>query len=183
MKGVERVIAIQCEAMHCDFLGDPNTDCGNFPGRLWVGNPHATAPFYLFRLYRKFSTHPYQELFDPANMGNNVNGVSKSDNRVTHNLPWSVPGDFSASVHIDNRSTCYWAFGNLSTFSCGIDTCVFKKQDCVASLAGDDLRVNLFLVIPGLLVVNIYPEVFNFKHAVSPVRIFSPTRRPLFVAH
>ena len=63
LEGFERVIAIQGEAVHRDFVRDADTNCGNFHKLVSVIDPHSRSSVDPLALHSELGDDINKSLF------------------------------------------------------------------------------------------------------------------------
>ena len=94
------------------------------------------------------NAHRDQRLLKAANVFDDVQRLSEPDDRIAHQLPRAVPGDFAAAVHVDDGRAVGGPLVGLRAFPGGVHRRVLQQQQGVVA-TGDPSICELALQLPG----------------------------------
>jgi hypothetical protein len=80
--------------------------------------------------------------------------ISQSDNWISNELSWSVPGNFSASIYIENLCTISGALLTEGSLSGGIYRRVFQQDQGIWSSATSDFAMDAPLNRKRILILD-----------------------------
>ena len=130
--------------MHGGSTGDADSDGGNFSLALLIHNPDAGTASYSNTCDAKLCTYSDKTGFNFSDEADELVGVCKADNGISHQLAWAMPGNFSATIDIE----CYKS--NRDTGKTGSDLCATAAQSINSlTFANKDFTITSSSLLPG----------------------------------
>lgn len=87
-------------------------------------------------------------------MCDNIDGVGESDDGIAHQLPGSVPGDFAATIDVNDLGAVCRALVRLGALAGRVNAGVFEEKQGIWRAPGDNILVHASLKIPRVTVVH-----------------------------
>ena len=140
--------------MHRHATCDANTDRGDLAG--WVGRctPHATSTCHLLSRNVVVSTRAHDGGFESPDMRNDIERLTKRNDWIAHQLPWTMPCDSTAAINFDHFDAVSRSIFWLSAFAGGECGLVFQEEQRRWCFTADNFLVHLPLQVPALLIRN-----------------------------
>ncbi len=115
-----------------------------------VVHPHAAATADALTVDAEMCARVDEHLLESAHVAYDIHGFGKMQDRVTDELPGTVPGDPSATVHLDHRRPVDGPVLWLRASPGRVHGFVLQQQQRVGHVPGGDRAVDLALQLPGL---------------------------------
>ncbi len=93
-----------------------------------------------------------QQALEAADVGDHIDGLGQSHDRIADELTRAVPGDLAAAVDIDHRSAVGRPLVRLGALARRVDGLVLEQDQRVGPLARDDVGVDPTLQRPAVVV-------------------------------
>ena len=149
---------VQREPVHGDAPGHPGADRADLAVRpgLVAGHPGAAAPGHAPGADAELGARPDHGLLQRAHVGDHVQRLAELDDRVSGQLPGTVPGDLAAAVHVDDRRSriAERPVGRCRPLARRVHRLVLEQQAAVGNLVGHPPGVHAPLQVPGLAVLH-----------------------------
>lgn len=145
------VIAIEREPMHRDSSLHSYSDRRDLFFRPCAIHPDAAATVDAIAGDIEMLEDLDQPALEVSDVGNHIHRFGKAKDRIAHQLPGSVPGQFAATIDVDNRGGAYGSFTSCGASTGGEDGLVFEKDEGVAPCPRDDVGMNVALQCPPVL--------------------------------
>ena len=152
-------VGVQREPVHGDAPGHPGADRADLavrPAVLVAGHPGAAAARHAPGADAELRARPDHGLFQRAHVGDHVQRLAELDDRVSGQLPGTVPGDLAAAVHVDDRRSrvAERPVGHRRPLAGRVHRLVLEQQAAVGNLVGHAPGVHAPLQIPALAVLH-----------------------------
>ena len=95
-----------------------------------------------------------QQLLEEPDVVLDVGTVAQPDHGVADQLARPVPCDLAAAVHVHDGGAVRGALGVLGAATGRVDGLVLQEEELAVGAAGDDVRVQGALGVPGGVVVH-----------------------------
>jgi len=151
-------VGVQREPVHGDTPGHPGADRADLAVRqvLVGGHPGAAAARHAAGADAEFRARPDHGLFQRAHVGDHVQRLVKLDDRVSGQLPWTVPGDLAAAIHVDDGRSriAERPVGHGRPLAGRVNRFVLEQQAAVRNLVCHAPGVHAPLQVPALAVLH-----------------------------
>ncbi len=151
-------VGVQREPVHGDAPGHPGADRADLAVRpvLVAGHPGAAAVRHAPGADAELRARPDHGLFQRAHVGDHIQRLAELDDRVSGQLPRTVPGDLATAVHVDDRCSrvAERPVGRGRPLAGRVNRLVLEQQAAVGNLVGHAPGVHAPLQIPALAVLH-----------------------------
>ena len=153
-------VAVQREPVHGDAPSHPRAYRAHLSVRpapvLVTRYPGAAATRHAPGRDAELRARQDHRLLERAHVGDHVQRLAELDDRVTSQLPGTVPGDLAAAVHVDDRCprVAERPVGHRGPLAGRVHGLVLEHQAAVGHLVGHPPSVHAPLQIPALAVLH-----------------------------